>query len=123
MSVVLRCPNCGTTRATPGECEACHEGSVRYFCSNHQPGLWLSEPTCAKCGAAFGQPARAPSATRPRPLRPAARAAAVAPVREVVTARPVLPAAPPASGPGSPRAEPPVVYEEALEPREPTMAP
>ena len=23
--VILRCPNCGTSKATPGECDACHE--------------------------------------------------------------------------------------------------
>lgn|SRR6187431_1696698 len=62
MSVVLRCPNCGTTRATPGACEACNEASVRYFCSNHQPGIWIAERTCPQCGARFGGPARVPAA-------------------------------------------------------------
>ena len=46
MSVVLRCPSCGTTQATPGECEACHEAQVRYFCTNHEPGLWLDGTSC-----------------------------------------------------------------------------
>ena len=59
--VVLRCPNCGTTRATPGECEACHDAQVRYYCTNHKPGLWLDTPTCSQCGARFGEP----SPTRP----------------------------------------------------------
>ena len=35
MSVVLRCPTCGTTQGDAGECEACSEGEVRYFCTNH----------------------------------------------------------------------------------------
>ena len=39
--VVLRCPSCGTTRAAPGECDACHEAQVRYYCTNHTPGRWL----------------------------------------------------------------------------------
>jgi hypothetical protein len=54
MNVVQRCPHCGTTRATPGECEACHEAQVRYYCTNHAPGLWLDGPACPKCGARFG---------------------------------------------------------------------
>ena len=44
--VVLRCPTCGTTQSHPGECDACFEGEVRYFCGNHSPGLWLDEPVC-----------------------------------------------------------------------------
>ena len=65
MSVVRRCPNCGTTKATAGECEACHEAQVRYFCTNHTPGLWLDGPACGQCGARLGQPApRAAPAAR-----------------------------------------------------------
>jgi len=72
MSVVLRCPNCGTTRATAGECEACHEAAARYFCTNHAPGLWLAEPACPTCGARFGEaPRAAPVAVPVRPVRPA----------------------------------------------------
>ncbi len=68
MSVVQRCPNCGTTRATPGECEACHEAQVRYFCTNHNPGVWLDGPACSKCGSRWGDP---PSrAAVPAPIRP-----------------------------------------------------
>jgi hypothetical protein len=52
--VVLRCPNCGTVQATDGECEACHEAQVHYFCTNHTPGLWLDASSCAQCGARFG---------------------------------------------------------------------
>ena len=56
--VVLRCRTCGTTQATPGECEACHEGDVQYFCPNHSPGRWLDEPACSACGARPGVPGR-----------------------------------------------------------------
>ena len=66
--VVLRCPNCGTTRGTAGLCEACHEAEVRCFCSNHSLGLWLDGPACAQCGARLGDPDRPPvAAPRPRP--------------------------------------------------------
>src|SRR3954470_6767895 len=97
MSVVLRCPNCGTTRATPGECEACHEAQVRYFCTTHSPGLWLAGPTCPTCGATFGA-APAP----PRSVRPARPAPERAPEhRRVATGAPAptaAPASPPYSG-------------------------
>jgi hypothetical protein len=39
--VMLRCPSYGSTKATSGECEACHEAQVRYYCSNHTPERWL----------------------------------------------------------------------------------
>lgn len=68
--VILRCPNCGTGRASPGECDACHEAEVRYFCTNHAPGVWLDGKSCTRCGAKFGQ--AAPAAPPPRPA-PAAR--------------------------------------------------
>jgi hypothetical protein len=84
--VVLRCPNCGTTRGAPGECEACHEAQVRYYCTNHTPGRWLDGPACSQCGAAFGE--------RPRPRAPAPAPAAPAP-----TARP-RPASRPFTRPG-----------------------
>lgn len=83
MSVVQRCPNCGTTKATSGECEACHEATVRYFCTNHTPGLWLDAGTCPQCGARFGDPARRTSAPAPalpvrkRPPAPARAPAAI----------------------------------------------
>lgn len=87
MSVVQRCPNCGTTRATPGECEACHEAEVRYFCTNHTPGRWLDTSTCTDCGARFGEPPRvppAPASTVPKhnrasPSRPPPSSATPAP--------------------------------------------
>jgi hypothetical protein len=56
--VALRCANCGTTQSHPGECEACFHGEVRYFCSNHSPGLWLDGPVCRRCGAEFGDAPR-----------------------------------------------------------------
>ena len=49
-NVVLRCPNCGTTQNAPGECEACHEEQVRYFCTNHNPGQWLESSKCPQSG-------------------------------------------------------------------------
>lgn len=86
-AVVLRCPHCGTVQDVPGECDACHESPVRYYCANHAPGRWLDGPACADCGARVGVdpagPARRPPATppatpptaaprpRPAPLPPA----------------------------------------------------
>lgn len=75
MSVVQRCPQCGTTKATAGECKACHEAQVRYFCTNHTPGLWLDGSTCPKCGARFGaSPVRSSApptvSARTRPSEP-----------------------------------------------------
>lgn len=76
MSVVLRCPNCGTTRATPGVCEGCNEARARYFCTDHTPGLWLPTATCPQCGARFGEPAREAPAYMPTPtIRPPAPSA------------------------------------------------
>ena len=89
MSVVLRCPHCGTTRGSSGECEACHEAQVRYFCMNHTPGVWLDAPACPKCSARFGEPARrasTPARTSPVRARPPAPARA-----------PVTTSAPPAA--------------------------
>ena len=72
MSVVLRCPSCGTTQGHAGECEACFEGEVRYFCTNHDEGVWIDGPVCSRCGARFGDAPRRPSAPPPiRPTRPA----------------------------------------------------
>jgi hypothetical protein len=53
-AVILRCDNCGTSQSARGLCEACHEGQVRYFCTNHDPGRWLETPKCPKCGAEYG---------------------------------------------------------------------
>ncbi len=70
--VVLRCPNCGTTRALPGECDACHEAEVRFFCTNHKPGHWLKSAQCPDCGARFGESAKSspPEATPVDPQAP-----------------------------------------------------
>lgn len=82
--VLLRCPNCGTTKSSFGECDACHEAQVRYYCTNHTPGKWLDAPKCGTCGAVFGErtsrpvsplptaPAPPPSSARPstKPPRP-----------------------------------------------------
>lgn len=69
MSVVLRCPTCGTTRPSPGGCEACHEAQVRYFCTNHTPGLWVDAPTCPQCAGRFGEARRAPAPAYVPPAR------------------------------------------------------
>lgn len=103
MIVLLRCPNCGTTRLTPGTCEACHAAEARYFCTNHKPGFWLDGPTCHDCGARFGDTPRLPASTaalppRPRPSSPARR-------------RPVSPTPPPYSAPEHrPETRPDVVW-------------
>jgi hypothetical protein len=76
--VVLRCSNCGTTQSTLGECEACHERQVGYYCTNHKPGRWLDGPVCSQCHAVYGRdepPPPAPSqpAKPPPPPPPASR--------------------------------------------------
>ena len=73
-AVVLRCSNCGTTQSVGGECEACHEAQVRYYCSNHSPGLWLEGQVCSRCGAVYGrsEPTLRPSKPVP-PSRPTSR--------------------------------------------------
>ena len=73
--VILRCPNCGTTQPAEGQCDACHEAAVSYFCTNHTPGAWLNSAACPQCGARFGDPAPArqePVSNDPPELRPAA---------------------------------------------------
>ena len=103
-SVVLRCPNCGTTQAAPGECDTCHEAQVRYFCTNHNPGQWLTSPKCPQCGAQFAvaDPVRKVAPPPPRlPVQPA-----VQPDRPRVSAPPVAkrrfnpwgPVSPPSEG-------------------------
>lgn len=87
--VVLRCPNCGTTQAGPGECDACHEAQVRYFCTNHRPGQWLTSPKCPQCGAQFGVSELVRSTPSPRP-RPRVQASVQPPAVEVAP----LPTAP-----------------------------
>jgi hypothetical protein len=88
--VVLRCPNCGTTKAAPGECDACHEAQVRYYCTNHAPGRWLDARACPQCGARFGESARPPAA--PGPATPGRTPAP----------GPAMPGRTPAPGPATP---------------------
>lgn len=101
-SVALRCATCGTIQNQPGECEACFDGEVRYFCSNHSPGLWIDEPVCRRCGAKFGDASRTeselPSRSTPaEPRRPESRA----PKSGGVAPRPARPSRSPVSGEGS----------------------
>jgi hypothetical protein len=108
--VILRCPNCGTSTATPGECDACHEAKVRYYCTNHKPGRWLDAPACSQCGAKFGDLER--PRERPVPFPPAAR-----PPRKVAPPEPARPADPELSRP-KPRPGP-WSREEARRPFDP----
>ena len=87
--VALRCPSCGTTQNHSGECDACYEAQVRYFCDNHNPGLWLDGTQCKACGARYGE----------APKRPAAPPPAAPPPR----ARGPRPMPPPGEGPTEPR--------------------
>ena len=106
-SVALRCATCGTTQSHPGECEACFDGEVRYFCSNHSPGLWIDEPVCRRCGAKFGDAPRTepelssrstPAAPAPETRRAESRPAKS---RGGVAPRPARPGRSPVSGEGS----------------------
>ena len=90
MSVVLRCPSCGTTRAAPGECEACHEAQARYFCTNHKPGVGLVAASCPQCGARYGDPKRTSSSRSPAPAARSATAATSVPTAPGREARPSL---------------------------------
>ena len=120
--VVLRCPNCGTTTATHGECEACHEAQVRYYCSTHTPGRWLDAPSCPQCGARFGEPMSAPVRSAPAtPTRVPARTAPAAPRRTPAPAPRSAPRPAPATAgrpvageeaSGRPERLPPVEHEE-----------
>ena len=102
MSVVARCPNCGTTQAKTGECEACHEAQVRYFCTNHEPGVWLAGPTCPQCEARATPPARASAAPSRRPdPRPSPRVASADPP-------------PPPPEEAAPDAAPPALWKQLL---------
>ncbi len=75
-AVVLRCANCGTTQSAQGECEACHEGHVGYYCTNHKPGRWLDGPECSQCHAVYGRdeppPPVPPQPSKPTPVPPPA---------------------------------------------------
>ena len=81
--VLIRCPNCGTTQRALGECEACHEADVRYFCTNHEPGQWLDRNACPVCGARYGvERERSRPAPRERVEPPDTRGARPLPPRE-----------------------------------------
>lgn len=90
--VVLRCSTCGTTQAHAGECEACQEGKVRYFCGNHSPGIWLETDVCNLCGAKFGEVDRTPKASPPTPSLPPRKPSRA--VSRPVTERPDPPKSP-----------------------------
>ena len=107
--VVLRCPNCGTTRATPGECEACHEAQVRHYCTHHTPGLWLDSSACRQCGARFGALDRPPAPPRPTPPKTPPAAPPAPRPRAPATARPRAGEAPEIKR----RGRPPAVDAEA----------
>ena len=81
--VILRCPNCGTSQAAGGQCDACHEAEVRYFCLNHNPGRWLETSSCSECGARFGDAVPSRRETS-RPISP--------PVARTPSERPTPPA-------------------------------
>ena len=114
--VALRCATCGTTQSHPGECEACFEGSVRYFCGNHTPGLWLDEPACHACGAKFGDPPKRPAARR----TPAASEGPARTMRGPRSRSPRTPGGEPA-GPRR-RSPPPRVPEPDDAPAAPSLA-
>lgn len=107
--VALRCPNCGTTQSGPGECDACHEAAVRYFCANHNPGRWLDGPACPSCGARFGEVRPAPRVPPTPPSAPP-RAREAPPAPRPGTAFPPIGTAPPSRPEASfdPRMAPPM---------------
>lgn len=114
MSVVLRCPHCGTSQGTSGECEACHEARVSYFCTNHTPGRWIEGSACPSCGARPGVPGReVPAPSSPKGARTAAAGSTTTSgrARAATHARRPSPSAPPAHvrrPSASPRTAPPV---------------
>lgn len=114
--VALRCPTCGTTQMRPGECEACSDDQVRYFCSNHRPGVWLDKPVCAQCGSKFGDSPK-------REAPPAPRSAPTAPPR--TPRRPESPPPPVLRDIAPPRervrARPPMVPEPEVAPERPSL--
>jgi hypothetical protein len=117
--VVLRCPNCGTTQAGPGECEACHEAQVAYYCTNHSPGRWLEAPICPQCGARFGAASPAAETTPTPATRPTPVASVRQPARETAPPSPWTRSAPRRgpSGPVSPPTAPPLPPPVREDPR------
>lgn len=108
-TVVLRCPNCGTTQASPGECEACHEAQVAFFCTSHIPGRWLDAPTCPQCGARFGDASRSARTMPPPATRPTQVTQEREPLREPGPPGPWT-RSPPSRGPSGPVAHPTTTY-------------
>lgn len=91
MSVVLRCPTCGTTQSDVGQCEACSEAEVQYFCTNHDEGIWLDSRVCSGCGAKFGDPSRKPPRAPTGTTRPAGAPDFRPPERRGAPERPLEP--------------------------------
>ena len=91
--VVLRCPNCGTTRAAPRECDACREAQFRSYCTNHAPGLWLNAVHCPQRGVRLGDPPKmvSPPAPTVLPRRAAPSAPAAVPRRAPAPPPPAAP--------------------------------
>lgn len=121
MSVIQRCPSCGTTQPTGGVCATCHEADVRYFCTSHDPGIWLDDPTCPRS-------AEHRASTPPRPAVERARVATEsggvtsprarersepAAIPVAARARPAVTFAPRPSLPG-PAAERPALWESVV---------
>ena len=118
MTVVLRCPTCGTTQGDPGDCEACSAGEVRYFCTNHDGGLWLNGPVCGSCGTKFGDPPRkSPTPRTPSVPTPPAGAPDFRPPSR---RRATEPSSEPAFGRRPRRAEPEEPAEPEVLPRTPS---
>jgi hypothetical protein len=114
MSVTLRCPSCGTTRDAPGECDACHDAKVRYFCDNHVPGVWLKGRTCEQCGARSGESAGPPLPPARRPtIRPPSDPGATPPPVEIAPVARPLPRSRPLAKEVAPRLPVPVLGEGA----------
>lgn len=86
MSVIRRCSSCGTSQATGGECTTCHEADVHYFCTNHDPGRWLTGPSCPQCAV---RPAPPPLPVPRAPAPTPAPRSDVAP-RAIPPSRPVV---------------------------------
>jgi hypothetical protein len=111
--IVIRCPHCGTTQSTIGECEACHEATTRWFCPNHEPGLWLDAPLCPTCGARPGVPGSLPGPAPTRPRATTAPPRTTPPPRRTPTREEVYSADVP-DGPDAWRIDPSVVLPTAV---------
>ena len=117
MSVIRRCPSCGTTQAISGDCEACHEAEVRYYCTNHTPGVWLDGTSCPHCGSRLGAP-RGKSTAPPPPVRRPAPAPVAPRPRGSVAPTPAK-----ATPPFAPSSPPPAPSSPPFVPSSPPPAP